>query len=301
MIAIVIPYYNYVYFEETLKSLANQTNKDFNIYIGDDASPDNPSSLLEKYQQELNIYYHRFKENLGGKSLTQQWDRCIALTNSEEWLMLLADDDFLDSSVIENWYKNLGAFEKKTNVIRFASQIIYEESGEKSSIYKHPKWEGATKSFFRKYKHLSRSSLSEHIFRKSSYQKIGFRNFKMAWHSDDMAWMEFSGKKPIYTINNSIIYIRLSHSSISGKGDNLSQKREASVSFYKLIIKTKLDSFNKAQQFQLLRRYENLLCSCKMMSLLQWMFLLKYYFIFFDFYNLKKFLKRFLKSYLKSR
>jgi len=299
MIAIVIPYYNYEYFEQTLISLANQANKNFKIYIGDDASPDNPSLLVEKYQRDLNIHYHRFEKNLGSKSLTQQWERCIALTNNEEWLMLLADDDSLDPSVIENWYKHLGTFKKKTNVIRFASQIIYEESGEKSLIYKHPKWEGATKSFFRKYKNLSRSSLSEHVFRKSEYQKTGFRNFELAWHSDDMAWIEFSGKKPIYTINESIIHIRLSHSSISGKVDNLNQKMKASISFYKLILGKKLHHFNEAQRFQLLRKYEDLSCSCKRMDFLNWMFLLKNYLLFFDFYNLKKFLKRFVKSYLK--
>lgn len=298
MLAIVIPYYNYSFFEQTLNSLSKQTNKDFKVYIGDDASPDNPSSLVEKYKAELDIHYQRFNENLGSKSLTKQWNRCIALTNSEEWLMLLADDDFLDPSVIENWYKHIDIFEKKSNVIRFASRMIYEGSRKKSLTYKHPEWEGATKSFFRKYKNLSRSSLSEHIFRKSTYQKIGFHNFELAWHSDDMAWIEFSVRKPIYTINKSIVYIRLSQSSISGKEDNLELKRKASIRFYKLIIKNTLDFFDKNQRFQLLRNYEDLLISCKKIRFINWIFLLKFYLVYFDLYNFKKFLKRFLKSYL---
>lgn len=301
MLAIVIPYYNYSFFEQTLNSLSKQTNKNFKVYIGDDASPDNPNLLVEKYKEELNIHYERFDKNLGSKSLTKQWGRCIALTNREEWLMLLADDDFLDPSVIENWYKHIDIFGKKSNVIRFASQIIYEESRKKSLIYNHPEWEGASKSFFRKYKNLSRSSLSEHIFRKSMYHKIGFHNFELAWHSDDMAWIEFSDRKPIYTINDSMVYIRLSQSSISGKEDNLKLKKKASISFYKLIIKTKLHSFNKDQRFQLLRRYEDLLFSCGNLKFVNWMFLLKYYLLFLDFYNFKKFTKRILKSYLQSQ
>lgn len=301
MLAIVIPYYNYSFFEQTLNSLSKQTNKNFKVYIGDDASPDNPSSVVENYKEELDIHYQRFNENLGGKSLTKQWDRCIALTNREEWLMLLADDDFLDPSVIENWYKHIDIFGKKSNVIRFASQIIYEESRKKSLIYKHPEWEGAIKSFYRKYNNLSRSSLSEHIFRESTYQKIGFHNFELAWHSDDMAWIEFSDRKPIYTINNSIVYIRLSQSSISGKEDNLELKRKASIRFYKLIIKNKLDFFDKDQRFQLLRRYEDLLISCEKIRFINWIFLLKFYLVYFELYNFKKFLKRFLKSYLQSQ
>ena len=35
MLAIVIPYYKYSFFEETLISLSNQPDKRFKIYIGD--------------------------------------------------------------------------------------------------------------------------------------------------------------------------------------------------------------------------------------------------------------------------
>ena len=38
-LAIIIPAYKPDYLEETLESLTKQTNKDFKIYIGDDASP----------------------------------------------------------------------------------------------------------------------------------------------------------------------------------------------------------------------------------------------------------------------
>lgn len=38
MLAIVIPYYKYTFFEATLISLKNQTDKRFNVYVGNDAS-----------------------------------------------------------------------------------------------------------------------------------------------------------------------------------------------------------------------------------------------------------------------
>ena len=47
MLAIVIPYFKLTFFEETLQSLANQTDQRFKVYIGDDASLENPSDLLE--------------------------------------------------------------------------------------------------------------------------------------------------------------------------------------------------------------------------------------------------------------
>ena len=42
MLAIVIPYYKLTFFEATLQSLADQTDKRFMVYIGDDASLESP-------------------------------------------------------------------------------------------------------------------------------------------------------------------------------------------------------------------------------------------------------------------
>ena len=38
-LAIVIPAYKIMYFDQALSSIANQTCKDFTLYIGDDSSP----------------------------------------------------------------------------------------------------------------------------------------------------------------------------------------------------------------------------------------------------------------------
>lgn len=43
VITIVIPFYKISFFEETVRSLANQKNKRFTVFIGDDGSPDSPS------------------------------------------------------------------------------------------------------------------------------------------------------------------------------------------------------------------------------------------------------------------
>ena len=112
------------FFEKTLQSLANQTDKRFNVYIGDDLSPESPTSRLEKYENQLNVSYHRFNENLGSKSLVKHWERCIDLIREEEWIMILGDDDYLEKTVIESWYKNYDTFNSKSNLVRFATQVF---------------------------------------------------------------------------------------------------------------------------------------------------------------------------------
>ena len=71
MLAIIIPYYKFTFFEATLQSLADQTNKQFKVYIGDDASPDSPETILKKYHGKFDFVYHRFEKNLGSVSLTK--------------------------------------------------------------------------------------------------------------------------------------------------------------------------------------------------------------------------------------
>ena len=85
MLAIVIPFYKLTFFEATLQSLANQTDKRFKIYIGDDASPEDCSVLLEKYKGKLDFLYKRFESNLGGISLVKQWEQC-----SKQWMKCLS-------------------------------------------------------------------------------------------------------------------------------------------------------------------------------------------------------------------
>ena len=68
MLAIVIPYYKKLFFKQTLDSLVNQTNKNFRVYIGNDNSPEDPSSIIEEYKSKLNLIYKSFNNNLGKKS-----------------------------------------------------------------------------------------------------------------------------------------------------------------------------------------------------------------------------------------
>ncbi|MDQ6472081.1 glycosyltransferase family 2 protein [Flavobacterium sp. LHD-80] len=294
MLAIVIPYFNLLFFEETLKSLANQTDKRFKVYIGDDASPDNPKQLIEKYKGRFNLDYFRFQSNLGSISLTRQWERCIDLTENEEWIMILGDDDVLGKNVVEEFYKKKIEFDDKSNVVRFATKIINEKSGTVSESFLHPKWETASDSFCRKANFLTRSSLSEYLFSKKIYTKYKFRTYPLAWHSDDMAWIDFCEQKLIFTINESLVFIRESNVSISGKRDNKILKNKASVLFMTDLITEKLVLFTKNQTLHLLLIFEIEIKKYRKISFKEYLFLLKFYFKNFSLIHLSKLIRRIL-------
>ncbi|WP_300485947.1 glycosyltransferase family 2 protein [Flavobacterium sp.] len=299
MLAIVIPYYKIQFFEETLRSLANQTDKRFTVYIGDDASPDDPSGLLERFSGQFPFEYHRFETNKGGNSLVRQWDRCIDLINDEEWIMILGDDDVLSDNTIASWYYNYEQFKDKTNVVKFASKIIFQETARISDPFLHPVWEKATESFFKKTKALTRSSLSEYIFTKKAYDTYGFYDYPLAWYSDDRAWIDFSEQKSIYTINESFVFIRFSEMNISGRQDNTVLKKKAKEQFFGDFILKKLALFSKKERLDLLLTYEVAVKDQRKLVFKEWLLLGKHYVRNFTPISFLKFIRRFFISIFK--
>lgn len=294
MLAIVIPYYKLTFLEATLESLANQTDKKFKVYIGDDASPENPSDLIKKYLGKFDFVYHRFKGNLGGLSLVKQWERCMALIDGEEWLMILGDDDVLGENVVEEFYTNLPEISKeKINVVRFATQKIdtYTLLSEK---YFHPKIEKSTEYFSRHF----RSSLSEYVFNKQKVETIGFKDFPLGWFSDILAVLEFSNFKELFTINEAFVYVRVSNISISGSQQDSELKSKSTFNFYYYLLSKKREQFTRTEMLVLLKKINNSYLNNKIK--VNWFFRIStIYFINFFLIEYCYFIKDILISSLK--
>jgi len=132
-------------------------------------------------------------------------------------------------------------------------------------MWRHPVWESATDAYLRKFKFLTRSSLSEYVFSKTTYQKYGFYNYPLAWNSDDRAWLDFSEEKPIYSINEAVVCSRLSALNITGKKDNVVFKNASLVQFYKFLIQNKFKYYSKWDRVKIIRQYHYVLrCTKKL-------------------------------------
>lgn len=293
MISIVVPYYKISFFEDTLRSLAAQTDKRFTVYIGDDASPEDPRFLLNKYKEQIDFVYHRFEENLGGTSLTKQWERCIALSADEEWLMILGDDDVLGNNVVESFYYYYKEFNEQSNVVRFASVLLNEQDLTVSKKYEHPKLEKGIDFFIRKLKWETRSSLSEYFFKRDVYLKYYFKEYPFGFYSDDRAWVDFSEDKPIYTINESIVKVRISNYSLSGTADK-DVLKHAEFLYLKYFYKNKLSCLSKKNRIFILKKIEFYYCFSHTDNFKSWFYLYIKYWNVFDIRELYRFHKRIL-------
>ena len=264
VLAIVIPYYKLAFFEATLRSLKTQTDQRFKVYIGDDASPEDCSFLLKKFEGEFTVHYHRFENNLGRKCLAMQWERCIALSANEEWVMILGDDDVLGDNVVEGFYREFEKFNRLSNVVRYATIVLNEQNDSQSVKFVNPEFEDGLDSAVRKLRGGARSSLSEYFFTRASYLKFGFIQYPCGFYSDDRAWVDFSDTKPIYSINESIVYIRISDYSISG-GNNIVNLNKARVEFLTYLCDHRLKFLSKRNKGFMLQQMENALrkSNCK--------------------------------------
>lgn len=291
MLAIVIPYYKLTFFEATLQSLANQTNKRFKVYIGDDASINNPDLLLHKFQGQFEFVYHRFKNNLGSISLVQHWDRCISLVQNEGWIMILGDDDVLGANCVAEFYLNIEKIQKTSNIVRFSSCNIDENGKKISKVFQNPIIESSIDFFFRE----RRSSLSEYVFNKKKILGIGLKDFPLAWCTDILAVLEVSDFGNVFSINDAIVYVRISDKSISGNKRNQELKSKAAFYFLYYLITKKERIFNISQRDKLIKEitgiYLNNKKNTKLFLKLSMYFLNN--FLLYDYFN-------FIKSILLS-
>jgi glycosyltransferase involved in cell wall biosynthesis len=247
-LAIVIPYYKYTFFEATLGSLKTQTDKRFKVYIGDDASSENPTDLLKKYKDDFTFVYKRFETNLGGSSLVKQWERCLEMTKNEDWVMILGDDDTISDNFVAEFYNHIEENSLEIDVVRYATVVINEHGEQISKIHEHPKLETSTDFLMRKLKGGTRSSLSEFIFKKQALNRIKFKNLPLAWYSDYLAVLECSNFGNMYTINDALVSFRLSGLNITSKKNDLTLKNVATFNFYYHLIANRGAFFSKEQK-----------------------------------------------------
>ena len=138
-LAIVIPAYKSTFLVAALDSIAAQTCQDFTLYIGDDCSPNNLEEIVDKYRDKINLVYKRFDTNLGGKDLVAQWERCIDMTQGEEWLWLFSDDDVMEKNCVVEFYKTIQS-NPRAGLVHFNVMRLDDTTGEVSSLPEFPKF-----------------------------------------------------------------------------------------------------------------------------------------------------------------
>ncbi|MVN22044.1 glycosyltransferase [Mucilaginibacter arboris] len=214
-LAIVIPAYKGFFFVETIESIANQTCKDFTLYIGNDNSPDDLHSIIKKYENRISIVYKAFDENIGNRNLIAHWNRCIEMVKDEGWIWLFSDDDIMGLNCVERFYGFINN-QFDVDLLHFDINIIDKNGHKIKKIKPFPFHTSITDFFLKRIKHEINSTVVEYIFKKDKYSEHGgFEYYDLAWCSDDATWIKIGKDKGIVTIPGATIEYRYSEINIS--------------------------------------------------------------------------------------
>ena len=214
-LAIVIPAYKSVFLREALDSVANQSCREFQLYIGDDASPENLGDIVRDYSSELPIQYRRFEKNLGRVSLMNHWKRCLRMSD-EPWVCVFSDDDVLEPRCIEKFYEELRLTEGRHDLYRFNTTSIDEHGRVLSENSAHPQNETGPDFLVSRLRGGRTSTAQELIFSRAAWESAGgFPDFPLGWASDDAFISMLGARKPIRVIPGPRLKWRLSGRNIS--------------------------------------------------------------------------------------
>lgn len=232
-LAIVIPAYKEAFFYFALQSLANQTNKNFKVYIGDDCSPFDLKKIVDLFSKDLKIVYQKFAFNIGPKDLVNQWTRCIELTENEEWLWLFSDDDIAEANCVEQFFKTICEKNDRFDVYRFNTCVINDRGETTHDPVIGPAVESSEEMAYNLLLGKRGNSMPDHIFSRKVYNDSGrFVFTKFAQSADWAASILFSKDKGICIISKAKIFWRKSELNISSvTHDNRGEMIEGYKSF----------------------------------------------------------------------
>jgi glycosyltransferase involved in cell wall biosynthesis len=226
-LAIVIPAYKSAFLRQVLESIAGQTCRDFQVYIGDDASPEDIKDIVREFSGTLPIVYQRFDRNLGSVSLVKHWQRCISLS-CEPWIWLFSDDDLMDENCVERFLQDLKLTQGRHDLYRFNTSSIDRSGRLLSENPLHPQNETGADFLVTRLQGGRTSTAQELIFSRDAYESVGgFPDFPLGWASDDAFIASLGSRKSIRVVPGARVQWRLS-------GRNISTNNTFAVSIKKL-------------------------------------------------------------------
>lgn len=206
LLAVVIPAFRARHLAEAIGSLRAQTDRRFRLYVGDDGSPDELEPIVREAGAGLDLVYKRFGENLGGRDLVGQWNRCLAMTVDEPWIWLFADDDIADAGCVAAIYEGIAASRPETGLLRFNMRVIDDRGEVIAEPAPHPDYETGRElllAMLPKNMNARRRKFCapDHVFSRAAWlAEGGIPNFPKALFSDFAAWIAFAQAGGVRTL-----------------------------------------------------------------------------------------------------
>lgn len=207
----VLPAYKGTYLQQALQSILSQTYSDFELIVVDDCSPEDIRSIAASFSDER-LSYHRNDENIGGKNLVAQWNKCLEYANGD-YVVLATDDDLYEPHFLSYF---VPLIEKYPSVDIFRARTLQVNSdNEITAIDRCYKEYLSSVEFYYHMLHGMKGGIPQYIFKRETLiRKGGFVDFPKAWASDDATALMMS-ENGVATSQEHLVRFRWSSINIS--------------------------------------------------------------------------------------
>lgn len=185
-VSVIVPVYNHArYLRQRLDSIINQTYKDYELIILDDASTDNSREIILEYAGKYPDIITCFNEQNSGSPFIQ-WNKGVSLS-SGEYIWIAESDDIADTNFIETVLdeltksKDIGLVFTDTWVLDEEKRIRYRFSDRKVGKNRITIVKCLTLGYIVENPIPNASSI---IFRKTAYVNAGYADESMKFCAD---------------------------------------------------------------------------------------------------------------------
>lgn len=221
-VSVVIPCYNSEeYIEETLKSLVEQTYKNFEVVISDGGSDDNTLMLIKQYSDFLDIKLRSSND----KGMYDAINQGFSMASGDIYCYLNSDDIYEDYTL-----EHVVEIFEKHNEIEFVYGNMYMFGEKKKKIF----YPILIKLFFKNVNYSMFGQPST-FWKSSLYNKVGGFNdeLKMAGDYDYFCkCLDY----PIYRTNRFLSSFRYHDASLTSNNSDLSVKEMELIRRYRFGI-----------------------------------------------------------------
>lgn len=212
----IMPAYKAQYLNLAIESILNQSYKDFELIIVNDASPENLKDIVDCYNDDR-IIYKENERNIGGTDLVANWNQCIQYAQYK-YIVLATDDDtyepdfLFEATTLIKKYPDVNLFRSGVKKIGEQGQILDIEFSLKEYMN--------SREFTLCWaKGLTISCVSNYIFKKDALIAMGgFISFPHAHFSDDATALSMANHG-VACISKNCMNFRVSDINLSNQGD----------------------------------------------------------------------------------
>jgi teichuronic acid biosynthesis glycosyltransferase TuaG len=212
-VSVVIPFYNCAYVDQAIKSVLNQTYKNYEIIVVDDGSTLN-KELLNPFMDRIQYIY---KEN-GGTATALNAGLQSASGELVAWLS--SDDVFLPDKI-----QKQVAFMKATNAdMVYTNFHLINESGEvfKKDVGLVIQRKG---DFLKQLQKSCPINGSTVLVKKDVFTEVGYFDKTLRYTQDYDMWIRMAERYELKILNNSLLHYRV-HGNMGSNRFSQEQRRE---------------------------------------------------------------------------